>query len=196
MIATLEEIKAILNITGSTYDDLINSLIPVTQNNLVDLLNNYFIDKRLYVSGTFTFTNTTNVISNGSNFTDEFSAGDDIYICESINNDSVLTINTLTDTEITINSIYTLVDELESKQPDTVYIFKVNFPAGLKIPFSMMIQYGMKQMVSSSSGLKSEKIGNYSYTNGDSGGGSSGAILSYPASIIGKLRPYMRAKIV
>lgn len=47
-IATLEEIKTLLQITDTTKDTLITALIPIVENDIFEYLNNYFDDYEDY----------------------------------------------------------------------------------------------------------------------------------------------------
>jgi len=154
--------------TDCTYDEKIDELIPVIQDRIALISNNYFvIDKNLFEklwdSGTaYTFAASDNSISNTcSTFvTSGFAAGDNIFVSGSFKNDGYYEISSLTETKMILTSANTIVDEALDRY---VHILYVKWPKALKQIACDMIKFDIT-IRGKTTGVKSESIGDYSVT--------------------------------
>ncbi len=170
MVITLSEVKALNQINVSTYDTLINMLIPIVEQLIVDYCLNDFIGEYksinnilptvYYYSNRCTFDNSDNSINDtGIDFTTLlFKVGDSVRIYNSINNDGARTIKTIAATKIIFESIDTIYLE---DSGNTIVIARVDYPKMLKIVAAQMVKY---LMIKQSPGFKSESFDDYSYT--------------------------------
>ena len=192
MIADRAQIKELLQITNTTYDAVITELIPIVQKQVIDYCNSRFWQNRVrYTASTFSFTARSGgsmayISDSDSGFTDSdvhFYSGMDIYVDGSYNNDGHYQVDTVAAGTLTLSQYDNLVAE---DTGEGVTIYKVDFPAGLALPFAQMINYNLQKSIST--GVKSERIGEYSVTYADAGG------TMYPANIVNQLKPYRRLK--
>lgn len=190
MIATLSEIKTLLGITASTYDNQINMLIPIIESKICNYCNNHFIDSYesrqgimpsvFYYSNTISFAETDNSMNDSSvDFTTKnFKAGDNIRIYNSVSNSGIFTIDSIAATKIILNSINSIVDE---DLGNTIVFARIKFPYELKDVVADMIKY---KITKKTPGMKSERFDDYGYTRDDK------LISGYPESIISGLQDY------
>lgn len=183
MIATLNEIKTLLQISDTSKDDLIDTLTPLVENDIVDYTN-AFRDKVNYVSSnSWVFTDaTTPTISSVSN---NFVAGQMIFVEGSMLNDGVYTIDSVSGNTININSLYSLSDE-NSNYAITIYPLLV--PKALKLIFAQMVNFRLDKYINN---IKSESLGDYSVTYGSE---ATNMINGYPANIIQQLNKYRKLR--
>lgn len=164
MIATLQEIKNLLNIGDNSKDTQINLLLNITESDIYNYTKNDFgiksydcsiLNDVISVSNTDLSTNKTIIFTNG------------------LNKDVPLTILTRLATEITVN------EDLEDETSNSFYLMK--YPNGLKLIQSRMINW----IMTSSVGVKSESIGQYSVTYENQS-------TAYPQQIWDSLRKYSK----
>lgn len=169
-LITKEEVKALLQITVSTYDTLIDRLYPIIRNYIIyDLLQNKFKDPLVWVeSSALSFIQSDGSINDalGSFIFMRFSNYDDIIVEGSLLNDGLYTIaaDGLSAGKLTL--------DFSNEPPETLHdepvglkiitVTKVRFPIGLKIPVSEL--YGHILSKQSGSNVNSESTGSYSVT--------------------------------
>lgn len=191
MIITLSESKTLNQISVSTYDTLINMLIPIVEQAIVGYCNNEFIAEYksinnllptvYHYSNTCTFVNSDNSINDagGIDFTTlNFKVGDSIRIYNSISNDGARTIKTIAATKIILETIDTVYDE---NSGNTIVIARIDYPKMLKIVAAQMVKF---LLIKQSPGFKSESFDDYSYTK------ESDMIGGFPKGIMDGLNDY------
>lgn len=176
-IATRTEIKELLQITGTSNDDLIDTLIPIISDWMFQYCNNKFFDNRVVEKSSdiyFTSNNTINLDDGG--FTDDFfTAGMEINVTGSILNEGNFILQTVTDTVLTV----TTTDIVTENFDETITVTRVVYPVALKNLLSSLIaesiEYGKRK-----AGAKSEGFSDFSITYASSGlfSGDSLQILS------------------
>jgi hypothetical protein len=188
MIATLDEIKLLLQITDSSQDALITALIPICEDYLIDYCNNSFLDNRVTVSGTDISFTTNNTIDSTSDLVAAyFSADMLINISGSILNEGVYTI-----ASVSTNQILTTETTIVTEDNDTdITITRVVYPEALKQIISAMINesigYG-----TATPGVDSESLGDYSISYAKSRTGVTGGTWS--DGIMQQLNIYRKVK--
>jgi len=171
MITSLSEIKALLSITTTSQDDLINRNIPIIEDDIRVYCNNGFANDRVYIqTGDVTFTrNSTSadVITydgTGEGFIDaNFKAGYTVQVQNSYNNDGFFDIETVSSTVMTLYSstarpyFDNLVTEDEAAY---VQINQVLYPRALDNTVVKMVQ--SKLVVATvDDNVKSETVSRY-----------------------------------
>jgi len=192
MIATRAEVKEFLQIPAltTTYDTLIDSLIPVTQEWLFNYCQNWFevATDTIYLTSTtisFADTDPDTILDSDNNFVDAgFIDGMHIKITGSLYNDGVYEVNTVVAGTITLVSTEKLTTE---DQAQNVSITVVNFPLGIKLGFKAIIGEELKADFTSGENVISENVGNTTFTY--SGSKVKG---SYPNELLSLLSPYKR----
>jgi hypothetical protein len=165
-IATREEIKTLLQITGTDQDALIDALIPIMTDFIHRYCNNDFLDRNVEVETTdITFTSTSTITTADNDFSDElFKVGQDIRVSGSALNDGRYTIAGVTTTTLTVSET-TIVTEDEEKE---VQITRIKYPVDLKLGISVLIkesiEYGNR-----TAGVKSDRLGDYSVSYASAG---------------------------
>lgn len=189
-INTLAEVKTFLQISASTYDSLITSLLPITENAIINYCNNHFIDTYKSLLGitptvymyddAFEFINSDNSLNNSNlDFTTyEFNVGDNVRVYNSLNNNKVFKISSIAANKIIFDSGITVIDE---DNDNNLVIGRVKYPDDLKLIQSDMIGWRLEQK---GRYFKSEKIDDYSYTRDDK------LIAGYPQGIMDQLNEY------
>jgi len=199
MIATRTEIKALLAMTSSAQDDLINRLIPIIEDDIREICNNGFRDEGVYFqSSDITFTrNSTSadVLTFDGSGTDgflssNFKNGQTIQVQGSYNNDGWHEVETVSSTALTM---YTSTNrpyfqEMVTEDEELyIVINKVLYPRALKSVMAQMVRYKLKNY---DYNVKSERVSRYSveYAIDQDGG--------YPKTIISGLYKWTRPVVV
>lgn len=168
MIATLDEIKELLQITVTTYDNLISILIPILTDEVVEYCNNDFVvfndieTEEHFESETISFERVQSKILDSANLFGNLNlvGGSDLKIEGSLYNDGYYTVKTKTVSEIKVENGNNITNEVAGLE---IIIKRVMFPKGLKLPFSLMVKFHIDK--SKGSSIKSESVGSYSFTN-------------------------------
>ena len=164
MIATAAEIKTLLGITSSDYDDMIDELLPLVQAAIVDYTNNKFRSELVSIkASTIAFVNGTpsTITDSGSGFLDPgnfLDAAQEIVVEGSKYNDGNYQVASVAAGVITLADGVALVDEAADQY---VRISMVSWPPPLKQFAAKAIGYEINKS-GSGGGVKSEKIGGYS----------------------------------
>ncbi len=108
--------------------------------------------------------------------------GDTVQISQSIYNDGVYTVITKKDSFITLNA--DLTDESK------VVATKVEYPADIVMGAVNMLKWDLENR--SKVGVQSESISRHSVTYFNMDGDNS--LIGYPKSLVGFLKPYMKAR--
>jgi hypothetical protein len=190
-IVSTTEIKSLLNITSTTYDDQIGIFLPIALQEFFDYTNNYFDNNAVrLISAQITASSSdyTMVFSGGSFLTYSFAAGDEVRVRNSKRNDGFYTVLTLSSGTLTVASSSVSVatcylrDETEGEASWTIN--KIDVPQAVKPLIAAMIKFH----IDNPTGLvQSESLGEYSVTYG---GGA------YPSGITQQMQKYVCAGFV
>lgn len=175
MIATLAEIKALLGISASTYDTQIKSNIPIIEQAICDYCNNDFIDVKQsyrlgYILAVYTYKATLSFVTSTNSVNDSssslaglnFKAGDSVRIYNSIHNDQIFTIKTVSAGSIVFEDIDIVSTEAAGSN---ILMTRLLWPKPLKNIVADMVKFKLNKKLNSA--VKSESIDDYSYTNID-----------------------------
>jgi len=194
MIATLTEIKALLAVTSTTQDDLLNRLIPIVEDDIRQYCNNGFRDANVYISsGDISFTqNSTsadviNIDAGTDGFVDAlFKAGQTVQVRGSYNNDGFFDVETVSSAAMTLYSSTSrpYFDPLVTEDEGVyVMINKVDYPNALKNVMAQMCRYKLSNYDYQ---VASESVSRYSVSyNMDSASG-------YPKTLMSGLNRWRR----
>lgn len=174
-IITLEETKAILKITDSTYDQHILSLIPIVQSKIISYCRNYFLDTRVKLEHYKIFFEVSSsghfiklpIDFDNSFLNKGFYPDCDIAVIDSLSNDGVYTIDDVQDKAIKIKEAFLKPENafLEYSSFNPIRVVKVQFPTDLKLDAALIIKNYIEQK---SSFVSSESLpGGYSVTYKD-----------------------------
>ncbi len=196
MLVTLAEVKTFISkLNSDSYTSAINLYIPIVENKIASFCNNHFILKPVksylgdpyttyaygYASNAgFIFDAAARTITKDSaKFVDSgFAAGDDIFIEGSYRNNGHYALQTVAQTVLTVNSLYAIKNESVTTIQN---IYLVYWPIELKPVASEMIAHLILHSGDDKS-MKSESIGDYSYTRDIQG--------EFPPEIIKALNQY------
>lgn len=191
MVITLSKTKTLLQISDTSRDSLIESLIPLVEQAIVDYCNNYFIDEDVSLNGIkipkaymynndLQFVNSTHSIDNSvSDLTSyDFNVGDSIRVFNSKFNDQSFTIESINSGSIVLDDINTVKNE----SGNTIMVVRLEYPKPLEIIAAQMIKFNMAKITP---GMTSEHIDSYSYNLGETGNG-------YPTMIMKGLYNYRK----
>ena len=200
MIASKTEIKAILAMTSTTQDDLIDRLIPVIDDDIRQYCNNAFRDSNVYISsGEISFTHNSTAadvisldIGTGEDgFAEaQFKDGQTVQVLGSYNNDGFFEVESVASTSLTLYSSTSrpYYDELVTEDEDVlVTIAKVQYPKALQMVAAQMVNY---RLANRDYGVKSETVSRYSVTYTGAVEMSGG----YPKSLMSGLNKWRNPK--
>ena len=111
-----------------------------------------------------------------------FEVGDTVQVSGSARNDGLYTVRTVTDTTFAVNE--KTYDDID------VYVAKVAYPADVKMGVANLLKWELNNR--DKVGVQSESISRHSVTYYNMDGDNS--IMGYPKSLMGFLRPYMKAR--
>ena len=111
-----------------------------------------------------------------------FEVGDTVQVSGSEKNNGLYTVESVTDTTFTVNG--KTYDDID------VYVVKVEYPADVKMGVVNLLKWELNNR--DKVGVQSESISRHSVTYYNMDGDNS--IMGYPKSLMGFLRPYMRAR--
>jgi len=155
MMINKTNVKAILDISTTNYDNTIDLLLPVFINSVVKYCKNYFIMQKQ--SGKIETTEDTILFDKIIEL--PFKPGDFVALGLSLYNKEVYQIEALTANSITINNKYELVEE----NSYSGYLGFVRFPTQL---INIIADY-FKVIIEDNQNIKSEKLGDHAieYSN-------------------------------
>lgn len=186
MIATRAEIKTLLGISSTNYDSRIDGLRQIVQDDLVQICNNEFFLRQVYVKGAdISLTTTTGAgdkIKHGSaEFLEtvddgKFVASRDVVLHGSRMNDGHYELSAVSSGVLTLATSGGVVAESTG---EVMTVAQVRWPEGLKPYYSQMIWHKIDKAKGGMA--KSESIDDYSITYEEGAHG-------YPQSIIDGLK--------
>ena len=158
-IITTAKVKTLLQISVSTYDTLIDELIPIFQNWIVEYLNNRFHTSIYITASTLAFVDSgpDTITDSDEGFEDaEFTDAIDIDVSGSEDNDGIYAVDTVVAGTLTLASGEELIAE---DAGEGVTITRVRFPKGLWMPTAQCIKFDMAKRDPS---LKSKSLADHS----------------------------------
>jgi hypothetical protein len=158
MIATLTEIKSLLNYTDTTYDNFINDILSVIDDRITVITRNHFINLLFdfIESSSISFSTVDNSINMTDIHTYDLAVGDTIRIYDSLKNNKMFTIASITTDKLIVSE--TVKNESAEQY---VKIALLDFPESLKQVVADIVRYRVeKQNIA----VKTEKIDDYSIT--------------------------------
>jgi hypothetical protein len=190
VLLTATECTVYSNISASAATITSSGLIPIIQERVTMMTNNYFLTD-LYLQGTVTFnaTNRTVIATSGDYDSVNFVAGDDILIYNSYRNDGYFTLDSVSGSTLTVISGQTVVNELSGR---SVLITVAKWPVAVKQTAALMIAYDYDVRPKRSGDVRSHSLGPFSETlsSGDEDE------MGYPRKITDALIPYRIARIM
>ena len=179
-IATKTQIKTLLQINNTNYDNLIDELIPIVQDDLITYLKNYFKNTEIqYSNSTISFASNT-ISDSDLNFVDEGFVDGDYIIQGSKYNNTFVTVTNVVEGELTTSE-----DLITETAGNTIKLTFVQFPQGIIRIFANMIGWS----ISYKTGVKNETFSRYSISYGED---TQNRINGYPDSITNGLVKYKK----
>lgn len=157
------------NISASAGTITDGNYIPIVQERIQLITNNFFVseDLNLQAQVTFNATARTIIISSDSTHWEDygFKSGDDVFIYRSYRNDGIVTIDSLSDSTLTVTSTCSVVDESFSNSDGAlIYFAVVSWPLPVIQAAAKMIEYDIDYRGKVSYNLKSQTLGPRSET--------------------------------
>lgn len=177
MIATLAEIKLLLQISDTTYDTLLALEIECVQNFIMNYCKNSFLNGFVKSYDTLVFTGNSITSSENLFLTDKFLTGS-YKITGSDFNDGWVTVSNVQAGTLTVSE--TLRSETCTNE---VSLYLVDFPKELKMVMAKMVGFGIWNKL----GIQSESFSRYSVNYG-----SGQNIAGYPDIYINPLNKFRR----
>ncbi len=186
VLTATSSVKMLLNITSTTKDDMITAMIPKVIDDINYYTNNWFLQSTRYIytndinfsTGSSIAAGLMTLETTGWTFTEDFRAGDTIYISGTKFNDGYYTCATVGSSSIVTNEIMITEASTSGKLP---LINRVDFPRDLELIASQMVGYKVNQEYQ---GKASESIGDYSISYITLG------TANYPPNILNSLNKY------
>jgi hypothetical protein len=190
-VVTKDEVKTYLQISSTDYDSLIDTYIPIVQEDLCEITNNDFLLRDIWnVGSDFVFAHSTSsadTITDGSSgFTPDsrpdFTANFDIVVHGSGYNDGKYQLDNVTASVLTLTTTEELVAEDDD---EAVTISQVHWPKAVKPVAAQMVWHRIDQIKQGSE--KSESLGDYSASYDGRG---------YPRHVYDSLRPWTKVRTI
>ena len=187
-IITATEVTVYSNITASAATITASGLIPIVQERITQITNNYFVND-LFLQGTMNFTADAYTITAQSSFASAgFADGDEIHIYNSYRNDGYYLVDTVSATTLTLDDGETIVAELSGR---SILISVADWPTDLKYTAAQMVYFDYDLRAERSPGATSMRLGPWAESYSESGSGDWG----YPQDVIAALFDYRIARI-
>lgn len=179
-VITATEVTIYSTISASAATITTRGLIPVVQDRINWITNNYYTTE-LYYQGSATFNATARTITvTDLNWAEHgFAASDEFYIYRSYRNDGYFTIDSVSTSTLTLVSGSSVVDELSGR---SILFSVVRWPADLKQTAALMCEYDYDQRKGRAPGVRSRSLGPWSESYAADVGE-----FGYPADLIAPL---------
>lgn len=172
-----------------------SGLIPIVQERITLLCNNYFELKDLYLESMATFNATARsiILPSGSYWANYgFQANDDMLIYNSYRNDSIVTIESLSNETVILASVCSVVDEsFNNNAGNCIYFSVTKWPVSVQKTAALMIYYDYDIRDKVSANIKSRSLGPLSETFTDGEKDEYG----YPMKITEQLNPFRIGRV-
>ena len=187
-IVTATQVTVYSDISASAATITASGLIPVVQERINWICNNYFTTD-LYVRTAVAFDSAAKTITaTGVNFeTEGFIDDDEIYIYRSYRNDGYYTVSDVSASVLTV-----LEDVTPEKSGRSVLLSVVLWPADLKYTAAQMVAYDYDKRAERTAGVSSVRLGPWSESYAEPGSGEFG----YPADILAPLYDHRIARLM
>lgn len=185
-IVTATQVAAFTNISTGVTAISASGLIPIVQERINLITNNYFTTD-MYLQGTFVISATTGIITSQNSFEDEgFAVADEVYIYNSYRNDGYKTVSAVSGVSLTMTAA--LVAEPSAR---SILISVVQWPAAIAYTAAQMVKYDYDDRKKQTSGVKSHTLGPFSETFGNATNtNGTSTPFGYPQDLIDGLTPY------
>ena len=188
-IITATEVTVYTDISASAATITASGLIPVVQDRINWICNNYFLTG-LYLQQSVTFEATAATITGDSSYVSEgFADGDEIYVYHSYRNDGYYTVDSVSAGVITIASTESVIAELSGA---SVLISVVAWPRDLLYTAAQMVAYDYDKRAARSAGATSVRLGPWAESYAEPGSG----VFGYPADILAPLYDHRIVRIM
>jgi len=179
-VVTATQVTNYTSISASAATIASSGLIPIIQDRIAIITNNYFTTG-IYIVGSCTFSATDGtVIVAGSELEDTgFIAGDDIYIYYSHRNDGYFTLDSVSGSTLTIVSSGSAFVAEPTDSTRSIQISVVRWPRDVTYAAAQMVKYDYDDRSKQSPGVRSRSLGPFSESYSD--GGQS---FGYPDDIL------------
>jgi hypothetical protein len=193
MIVTATQVTLYTDISATAGTIVDSGLIPIVQDRLTMITNNYFTSD-LYVQSDMVFASATNSITASVDWEDEgFITGDEIYIYYSYRNDGYHTIESISGQSIIVTSATSVIAE---KLARPILISVVQWPTAIAYLAAQMVKYDYDDRPNQEAGVKSKTLGPYSVMFGTETTGTGKVTpFGYPASLVDGLSSYTIARL-
>ena len=179
-VVTATQITNFTSISASAAAITSSGLIPIIQDRIAIITNNYFTTG-IYIVGSCTFSASNGtVIVSGAELEDTgFIAGDDIYIYYSHRNDGYFTLSSVSGSTLTIVSAGTAFVAEPTLSTRPIQISVVRWPVDVMYAAAQMVKYDYDDRGNQAPGVRSRSLGPFSESFSD--GGQS---FGYPDDIL------------
>lgn len=195
-IVTATEVTVYTDISASAGTITTSGLIPIVQERINWICNNYFTVDKVYYQGSVDYSASADTITAGTNLEElGFLTGDEFYLYGSYRNDGYYTAETVSAETITIASTESVIEEQPSGA--SVLISLVDWPEAIKYIAAQMVKYDYDDRASVNPDASSETLGPHSitYNTGNSTSSTAGA-WGYPKTLIDSLAPYKIVRLL
>jgi hypothetical protein len=183
-------------ISASAATITASGLILIVQERICLLCNNYFLIEDMKVQGTATFNATARsiILATGVYWADHgFQTNDDMFIYNSYRNDSVVTIESLSNETVILTSVCSIVDEaFNNNAGKNIFFSAVKWPVSVQQAAAQMIYYDYDLRNKVASNIKSRSLGplSESYTTGEKD-----EVYGYPIKVINQLDSFKMGRV-
>ena len=199
MIVRLAQVKALLQITSTTYDTLIQTLIPIIEDDVIRYCNTAWQDRYIYreSGGSIAFVKgDPDTITDSESLFVAYGFADDMDIYvegASGTNQGVHTIASAKSGVLDLTTSNQIInqdpDDTNAHAMGAVRISRINWPTGIQWPAAQMIKFRVDNPTPNDAVM--EKIDDY-LIQYPGGGNLSGSRGGYPSQIFDDLRKFRR----
>lgn len=160
-------------ISASAATITVSGLIPIVQERICLLCNNYFLVDGIELISTATFNATARsiVLPSGVNWEDYgFLANDDLFTYNSYRNDGIFTIENITAETVILTSACSVVNEVfNNNLGKNIFFSAIKWPVSVQQTAAKMIYYDLDLRDKVSANIKSRSLGplSESFTDGE-----------------------------
>jgi hypothetical protein len=188
-VVTAEQVVAYTNISATEAQVAASGLIPIVQDRIGVITNNYFASDDICVHATLTFTaSARTVVATSLDWEAEgFAAGDEIYIYGSIRNDGYYEVSSVSSGTMTLVTGSSVVAE---KSGASIMVSLVQWPRDVQYAAAQMVKFDYDDR-KSRTGVTSRSLGPFSESYADGG-----LAYGYPDDVLQNLTPYRMASML
>lgn len=189
MILTATECTQYSNISASAQTITDSGLIPIVQERVTMMTNNYFLTD-LDLKGAMTFNATARTVVAENEWSSwNFLADDDVFIYNSYRNDGYYTVDSISSETMTLIAGSEVTDELSGR---SILVSIVKWPVPVKQVAALMVAYDYDSREKQAANIKSHSLGPFSesFTDGEKDQ------WGYPKKITNMLDDYRIARVM